>query len=606
MSFAVAVSVAAADAPFTYGIAGSDMITYGTGKAGTNYSAAIEVPEAVARELQGGKVTAVSYAFGAGSSKNVEIYLTYELDAEPFYTQSTARVANSVNEVTLDTPYQIEGRAFYIGYNYRQTTSSGKPVVFDGVSRGGMDLFSHLAVWTDKEERLWADHSADGALAIRATVEGARISRNAVLPVAIKLPVSSGTYQTVPYEVTFMNLADAPASEATLATTVGDGEPVVSDISFGTPLASGKTQTHAFTTTASGTSDAFSVAVDVTAVDGNVNLFAGSSVEGSMIVSDFLFPRVVVVEEFNGVDCGYCPAAYVAMEQMREKNLDDYIGISVHNYGADPMKCDAYSSWANTFSGGSPRATVNRNRQQGNNGIFSPQPSTVEAFYLNEKGMVDVCLEMGVEFAPGSTNELDVWVSTYFDYAIDGQQYGYAIVQLEDNVGPYSQRNYYSGGSKGDMFGFEKMSDPVSLIYNDVARAIEGWDGTAATVPQGLKRGERYNFTKRVALGKSYQKTENTRVAVLLIDHSDGHIITANQCRIGEIKSSVPAAIAPQAQAKVRPVVGGIRIDGSYDSGAVYSIDGRRVAVLAGQTTAELPAGIYIVNIDGRSVKVRI
>jgi len=76
---ALAAYGANAQTSFTYGICTDNINGVGTGIAGTNYSAAIEVPEEVAKAMQGSQLTAVSVGFNSGLSKDATIYLTNEI-----------------------------------------------------------------------------------------------------------------------------------------------------------------------------------------------------------------------------------------------------------------------------------------------------------------------------------------------------------------------------------------------------------------------------------------------------------------------------------------------------------------------------------------------
>ena len=62
----------------TYGMCGDEISGIGTGMSGTNYSAAIEVPEAVAQAMKGSKVSEVLIGFGSGMAKQAYIYFTYD------------------------------------------------------------------------------------------------------------------------------------------------------------------------------------------------------------------------------------------------------------------------------------------------------------------------------------------------------------------------------------------------------------------------------------------------------------------------------------------------------------------------------------------------
>lgn len=599
----LAACAAYAEAAYTYGICTDRISTYGTSAAGTNYSVAIEVPEAVAKALQGGSLSSIDYAFGDGYNKTANFYLTYDLEAEPFYTQSATPVKSAQNHLDLTTPYQIEGRAFYIGYTYRQTTKAGKPIAFDGQDMGGQVTFSHLAAWTDKGQCQWTDGSEYGALSIRANIDGVAGLSNAILPVGLSLPLTTAQGEEFDYSIRLMNLSTEPVNSATLAATVGaNAEPQYTTVSFDSPLKPGASVEVKLSGVCQDDGSELPVVVAVEKADGRDNLFAAQPCRGSVMCDEFLSPRVVVIEEYTGLGCGWCPAGYVALEQMCERHPYDYIGIAVHNYGSDPMYCADYAGWRAAYVTGAPNATCDRNREFGTNGTFNPQPGVVETYYNMDAGMVNMKLKVYAEYADQAGTSLRITPSLRLGYDLSGERYGFALVQTEDNLGPYYQYNNYSGGGLGTMFGFENEGSYVELMYNDVARAIAGWNGTAAAVPTDMKKGEYFTFDYVMPVAS--QKIADTHVIALLIDLNKNEIVHAAKCRVNEICSVSALPAAPSAAAGA--VAGGIAIDGTYGSAEVYTIDGSKVAAGEGDSFIALPAGLYILSLDGVSSKIMV
>lgn len=63
--------------------------------------------------------------------------------------------------------------------------------------------------------------------------------------------------------------------------------------------------------------------------------------------------------------------------------------------------------------------------------------------------------------------------------------------------------------------------------------------------------------------------------------------------------SGVEVVTAVDYQATV--VDGGLMIQGSFNNAAVYNVSGVKVAEASANTTVNLPAGLYIVNVDGKN-----
>lgn len=585
---------------FVYGVCGDEISGVGTGMGGSNYSAAIEVPESVAKALEGSKVTAVSIGFKSGLAKIINVYLTYDLQGEPFYKQEGRVKVNTFNDVALDTPYIIEGRRFYIGYTYRQSSSTGFPIGYDAQNMGGMPAFSHMALWPDDGTPEWGVYPQYGALSIRATIEGDKTLDNCVIPVGLALPKSTGLGKQFDIRLSVLNYGSKAISKVGTVVTLGNGAPVETECQLDSPLKPGERTTVTLTASTSIEDRELPVTVGVPTVDGADNLWASLPASGMMISSDFVSPRVVVIEEATGTGCGYCPAGYVALEQMREKYPEDYIGIAVHNYSGDPMFCASYEPWVNKYITGFPNATISRSPRIG---VFSPSVVACEANYKELEGVLNVHFDIESEYTDDTRTALRTRTTFIPGYDMEDSSYAIALVETEDNVGPYNQRNNYSGGGSGAMYGFEDLGGWVSLMYNDVARAIYNWLGNPASLPSSMEKYRTYRYEETIPVVTAPGKLADANFIALLIDRSTGEIVTAAKCKPGRIGSGVGHVTA--ASAAVRPVAGGILLSGSFDSAEVFGVDGSLRASASAEGRVSLPAGIYVVRIhDGADARV--
>lgn len=594
---ALAALCSNAQTSYTYGICTDNLNGVGTGVAGTNYSTAIEVPEEMAKALQGSKLTAVSIGFYSGLSKNTTIYLTYDLEAEPFYTQEETGFfkVKTFSTAQLDTPYEIEGRKFYIGYTYRQSRSSDKPIAFDAEPLSSVGLFSHLAVWDDSSKPQWAEYPGYGSACIRATIEGDNMPANAVLPIGLTMPASIGVNVDFDYTVNLFNMSTEPVTAVNLSAVFGTDAPIASELTLDTPIAPMSKGSVAVKGRSTKENPELPVAVNVTGVNGSDNLLASEAASTSVIASNFVKPRIVVIEEGTGNRCGWCPAGYVAMEYMRETYPDTYLGIAVHNYSGDPMSCSTYSEWTGVHGGGFPYACINRSSKYG---TFTPHPTICESYYKELAGVVNLDLQVEAELADDSKENLRVLTTVCFGSDFDSHSYGIALVQTEDNVGPYWQSNNYAGGANGNMYGWEDKDLSVEVMYNEVARRIDNWDGKDV-LPAVLEKGRVYGYEEIVPVGSpKRQKLDDTTVAALLIDRSTGEIVTAAKCRIGKITSDVSDVAAGTASSSVRVLPGAVSVEGEFTAADIYRPDGSKAAALSCPGRVELPAGIYVVSVS--------
>ncbi len=595
-TLAVTSMMAKAGPTFTYGISSDEINGVGSSDhyAGTNYSAAIEVPAEMAQALKGDKVTAVSIGFSSGLNKYINVYLTYDLEGTPFYTQEAKVSVNKWVDVDLTTPYEIEGKPFYIGYTYRKSSSTGNPIGFDGQDHCGMGAFSHLGIWADGGKAEWGVYPQFGSLNIKATIEGDKKPENSLVPFSMNLPMSAAPGWPFDYTVGVYNFSETPATSMTVSSRFGNSAPEVKDVDFDSPLGPGKVSVVNLKGVTAEDNGELPVAVSVTKVNGNDNIWAQESLRANLVSSEYISPRVIVIEEATGTGCGWCPAGFVALEQMREKYPGNYIGIAVHNYTGDPLRCSGYEDWLKRYISGYPNATINRDSKIG---IFKPSPAACESNYQALNAMVNIKLNVEASYTSDSKDELTVTTRVGFGNDIDSHQYGFALVQTEDNVGPYRQSNNYAGGALGEMGGFENLPNPATVYYNDVAREIIDWNGTGGNLPEKLEGRKTYTYTAKMPIkAASEQKHDDTYVIALLIDRSTNEIVTAAKCKI--TGTAGVDNIAGETTCNVKAVAGGLTVEGDFTVAEVYNLYGHKMANLYRGNTVQLPAGIYIVKVN--------
>lgn len=313
------------------------------------------------------------------------------------------------------------------------------------------------------------------------------------------------------------------------------------------------------------------------------------------------YTRYSVFEDATGTWCGYCPGAYAVMEDMRERYADKgFIGIGVHAaQGAnapDPMDV-AYGQGA-TYSGifnyiaGFPTILMNRESSFAWSQGEELEEALVDTF---ENTVAPIKVEAEIE--DNGSNFIVVNTRTTAAVDFEGSRYRLAFVLTEDNVGPYAQTNYFSGGQFGNIGGFDKQPDPTYLIFNDVARYCNTFDGIRNSLPSTLTANETYEYSSRISLA-TVKDRDQYAVTVMIIDQQTG--VIANACRVfSPTYEGVEAISADTDNVKVYGLIGCVSVDGADDF-EVYNLAGMRV------NNANLPAGTYIVRAAGQSFKVLV
>ena len=227
----------------------------------------------------------------------------------------------------------------------------------------------------------------------------------------------------------------------------------------------------------------------------------------------------VFFEEATGTWCGFCPSGAVALETLEQNYPGTTIGIAVHN--GDAMTVTAYDAGMNV--GGYPSGHVDR-------AILGVSPGDFMQYYsdrINEISPVEISATAVFD---ATTRMIDINLSGEFVANLSGD-YRFNAVILEDEVGPYSQANYYSGGGAGPLvspisgFDWAAASDPVSVTFDHVAREIlGGFDGTAGSLPATITAGgiHTHNYTHTLPAN---QNENNVHVVGMIINNTTGEIL---------------------------------------------------------------------------------
>ena len=172
-----------------------------------------------------------------------------------------------------------------------------------------------------------------------------------------------------------------------------------------------------------------------------------------------------------------------------------------------------------------------------------------------------------------------------------------SFVIVEDHVGPYGQSNYYAGGGYGPLEGWEKKGDTVETYFDDVARAINSYPGIEGSLPEVLEAGKTYDYS----LDMSLSNVKNTwfRVIALITNAATGEIMNADEMVVYKDNGAGVEGVVSDSNIEIKAGNGEIIVTGA-ENVAVYTLDGRRV------NNVNLPAGVYLVNADGKSAKVLV
>jgi len=212
--------------------------------------------------------------------------------------------------------------------------------------------------------------------------------------------------------------------------------------------------------------------------------------------------RTVLIEEFTGEWCGWCPIGMMELEEMVAKYGDTIIVVAVHN--GDLLESPSASGMIGAWGHSAPSALINRafdtilDAQ-----VFDPSDwDEVIARRINSPSPCEVQLVYGFNAA---TRMLTAEVKAIFteDFIGDGRLNLYIV---EDSVAGEAQHNYLSGDPQFIGTPFYALPDPIpGFIHEHVLREMLGESyGIDGIIPDTVTAGQIFSYTFTYTIPAEY------------------------------------------------------------------------------------------------------
>lgn len=329
--------------------------------------------------------------------------------------------------------------------------------------------------------------------------------------------------------------------------------------------------------------------------------------------------RKVVVEEFTGTWCQYCPMGIVGMDKIEKAYPNDVAVICAHvgdDSAPDAMTDQSYADLS--FSvGGYPSALINRY-------------SLLDPYYGSGNGIeqdVEAMREMACEARMGVASELSddgksVSVTSIIEptMALDSKDYVITYVLTEDGVTGYEQTNGFA--KEVGKYTKDQLPEDCKFLYdagvyykptfNDVSRLITGVGGIeGSTANMVFTAGKKVMHNYTITLPASIANIDNVSVTAILFDATSGEIVTAEKALIGEsVFSTGLENVVVNNNVKISAEGGAIQVSGANGEVQVYTAAGQLVSNVSVNGTVSVPVfgakGTYVVRVvtaEGVTVK---
>src|SRR5690606_35893489 len=265
-------------------------------------------------------------------------------------------------------------------------------------------------------------------------------------------------------------------------------------------------------------------------------------------VTPSAYTQKVLVEDYTGTWCGYCPRMYSILEYMTEYS-DNVIPVAIHCNGPgsagteDPWVYEFYEEMVdinNYNAQGQPKGKINRifDLNQYSSQYVCPS-SNPEVYteqlnqYLNQSAQLGLAIN-----STRSGNSLDIQVKVGF--ATDNLPDARLVVQLIEDHLTHSQANYLAGSSFPDCIYNQGAYNvnPIPGFPQEHVLLKSYTDVFGDVIPSAqISNGSIYTKDFDVSLPSSVTNPNNLKIVAFVLGNggeiSDREVINAQSAAVG-------------------------------------------------------------------------
>lgn len=538
--------------------------------------------------------------YGLNPVSEIELFITKDLSEEPVRKQTADLMEYSFydNRIELDEPYDLteDDGDLYIGYSF--LVPEGKTACYL-VSDLSNDCATNYIVGISDDDSLpqtWEPRGlVDGSLCLGWVISGEHLPEDSAVVINSIFPEYEPTGGTGSYTLYVKNIGTNLINDYEVSTKIGNSESHIQKMELQWPIRSMSTVRHTIPDVPFNEEGFLPVEISITKVNGvpveNPAVFTS---EALAYASGF--DRNVLVEEFSGPTCGWCPAGYVLVEYANETYPGRMIAV-VGQVNSDDQ-CEDYQAFIDSNVPSIPYTWFNRVSSEipANIGGGTEYTFAVADNIFNKYDSYPSYCNVSAEATQNpETGMVDVKAESEFSIDMD-RPHRFSFILTEDNIGPIDQLNNYAGGYYGTMDGWENEESNVSIMCDNVIRACKDVEGIEGSFPEKISKGEKITYSTSLP-------TDNTtggalKVVALVTNALTGEVMNAT--RVDVSKGVGVESLYDRDAIRVYSSEGSIIVSGASDV-KVFNMAGMPVS-----GTDNLVKGVYLVVADGKTFKVAI
>lgn len=539
-------------------------------------SAAVKFPSSMMLSMKGNKLTKIRIGIGSGMTSVYVWVRVGSLTATPVLLQSVSSVTEGWNEITLDTPYEIDGSDIYVGYS--GTQPSDKLCVWLDGDEDENATFIYDGSWIDYYGYGW------GSLLIQGVVTGDNFLDEDLC--VERLALDSAYYRsgtTAKADITFVNQGENAVNGFSYSVQVDDLTPSTGTVSTAlqstekakvsesinlTDLSEGEHKLRVYINRAEDSSDGAA---------------QNDTISKPLYVYTTSYKHNILLEHFTGISCVNCPLGDNTLIAAT-KNRNDVVWVSHHvGYKADELTVS--DSYKYTVFGvkGAPYAMLDR--------MILSASSSYPAFsigYTNaSQGGAIVASAMDYVASKPSFVKVDVSC----DYEESSRSLTVKVTgesnSIFSSLTPDTRLSIFL--TENNVVAKTVQSGTVNdTTHNHVLRSV-------LTDPYGdviTWNGNTFETSKTVTLSEKWKPENINAIVFISKPYSSGNVNDAYVLNTGIANIEDITAIKDVTADRISISIknGRIVTDGSFDVINVYKADGTEAG------TTGLQRGMYIIK----------
>ena len=342
----------------------TEKTTVGTSTAEI-YDCAIFIPGD--HPIAAGKaIKAIRFGLTATNAKDAKVWVAASLPAT-VSANNTLQLVDVADEqlgkenidIQLPSPVTIPAEGVYVGYSF--TISK----VADDTDRypvlcTGTDMLDGLLLKSSTSLPQWSNLNGYGfgSLFLQVLLEG-QFADNTASPYDFG-PVYVALGETASATVSLMNVGITPVSSIDYTISSDGVTSAEQHADIDKPIGFNTEGAFQVTVSADDVAGEKDKLLNITKVNGLPNANAGVAASFTVYTLSEIIARNVLVEEFTGTGCGWCPRGLVGMDKLRNTFGDRFIGIGLHQYNSSDAMYIASASYAPVSFSGAPSCRLDR------------------------------------------------------------------------------------------------------------------------------------------------------------------------------------------------------------------------------------------------------